>query len=179
MTLVLLEVVAQWFYHQAMKWGSLSLVKPFLSLTPITVLPTAYLLRGDVPSLESGLGVLMTCSGLWVLLSSRKQNAEKKVVEVNGPFIGPIACIIVTSLLWAVTTTLQKTGAQLAGVSFFGFCYTVGIVTLILAYHLVRGIPVKQIFQKDEMRILVPIGLFAGLSSGPDPKFLTQNLYNY
>lgn len=164
--LVFLEVISQFCYHQAIKQGSLSLVKPFLSLTPMAILPVAYVLRGEIPTFWSSVGVILTCIGLWVLVAKPEPKEEKKEMrKAKKATNRPVVFITVTSLLWAFTTTLQKTGAELAGVPLFGFCYALGVVLVILLYHGLRKISIRQLFDWDEMKILFPIGLFAGLSS--------------
>lgn len=172
--LVSIEIAGQYLYHQSIKFGSLSLVKPFSSTTPVLIIPMAYLLRGELPNFYGMAGVLCIAASLAILIieqAKRRPNTQPK--QDNTSNRTGILFMLGAAALWSITSTLQKTGPELleggtliARIIFFGFWYLGGVAAVLFVYHaLWIKIPMSDFFRKENRRFLIPIGIFASLSS--------------
>lgn len=161
--LVVLEVVSQWTFHQSIKISALSLVLPFQNLTPIFIIPVNFFVFRELPSAIGFWGILISTAGLFLLfknkpaVSSHKNFCKKK--------LGGIGLMVVTSILWAFTTTLQKAGIQFAGVSLFGVVYIGGVVAVMLGYHLARRISLAGLLKVQNSHLFLSIGFLSGFST--------------
>jgi drug/metabolite transporter (DMT)-like permease len=155
--------MSQWTYHQSIKRSPLSLVIPFQSITPIIILPIAYVLLGKVPSTLAVVGIFTSTAGLFFLHLETKAGRTTFKLSVFKD-IG-VWYMIATAIMWAGTTTLQKIGAENAGVPLFGLFYIGGVGCIMIGFHLWQKIPMTALFTKTERRMLFPIGFWAGLSS--------------
>lgn len=165
-TLVVLEVVSQWTFHQSIKLAPLSEVMPFQTLTPIFIVPINFLLTHQIPSLRGMIGIGVNTLSLFFLYRVSKKSDVSVGLKMNGGReIGGIGLMIVTAILWSVTTTLQKIGVQYAGVALFGIFYIGGVTLVIYIYHCVKHIPLNSLWKKEMQRSFVPIGVFAGLAT--------------
>lgn len=161
--LIFLEVISQWTYHQSIKRSPLSLVMPFQSITPIIILPIAYIFLGKAPSTLAMVGIFMSAAGLFFLHLETKEGVT--AFQLSTLKDAGVWYMIATAVMWAGTTTLQKIGAENAGVSLFGLFYIGGVGLAMMGYHLVRKVPMTALFTRSEQRKLFPIGFWAGLSS--------------
>jgi drug/metabolite transporter (DMT)-like permease len=161
--LVILEVASQWTYHQSIKRSPLSLVMPFQSITPIIILPFAYVLLGTVPSVLAIVGIFISTIGLFLLFLETKGAAS--VFRFSTLKDLGVWYMIATAIMWAGTTTLQKIGAENAGVSLFGLFYIGGVTCVMIGFHLTRKVPMTALCTKRDGGVLFLIGFWAGLSS--------------
>lgn len=165
-TLVTLEVVSQWTFHQSIKLAPLSEVMPFQTLTPIFIIPINFVLTHQGLSARGMIGVGINTLGLFFLYRVSKKKEVGTGLKMNGGReIGGIGLMIVTAILWSVTTTLQKIGAQYAGVALFGIFYIGGVTLIMLIYHLVKRVSLRAIWKKEVQKSFLPIGIFAGLAT--------------
>lgn len=161
--LIILEVASQWTFHQSIKISSLSLVMPFQNLTPLFIIPINFLIFHKLPSTMGFMGILISTMGLFLLFKKQPKLPQNK--KGDNKKLGGVGLMIITSVLWALTTTLQKIGIQFAGVSLFGVLYIGGVVILMLIYHWVKRISLRSFFEMKNFHVFLPIGIFAGLST--------------
>lgn len=62
-----LEVLAMWFYMQAIRTSPLSLTLPYLAFTPVFNVLTGYVLLGETVNKTGMAGILLVVAGAWLL----------------------------------------------------------------------------------------------------------------
>lgn len=160
-TLVSAEILSQVFFLQALKRSALSILMPFESFTPLFMLPLAYLFLNELPRPLGALGVIMIVAGLAILSvenSGKRVKFSANLLKDKG-----VRFMILTVILWAITSTLQKNGVKLAGVSFFGLCYIGGTALVLFLYHWISGDSVKHVFGLKGLNNLTAIGFWSGV----------------
>jgi drug/metabolite transporter (DMT)-like permease len=138
---VLLNVVANLTFLQAVKLSPLSVTIPLLSLTPVFTTLLGCLLLGERPSVVAGLGIALVVIGaFWLNLPSRKEE------EVAGkPFWRALLAqrgawwMAGTALLFSITIPLDKIAVGRATAPFHGLVLTAGIALGTLAVLLFQG----------------------------------------
>lgn len=102
-----LNVIGSITTLKAVKYGDLSLVWPLSSLTIPFLIITGLIISGELPNIYGLLWVLLIFFGTYFL----------QIAKSQGGFFGPIRAIfedkgakymIITSLLWSLTTPLDK-----------------------------------------------------------------------
>lgn len=102
-----LNVVGSITTLKAVKYGDLSLVWPLSSLTIPFLIITGLIISGELPNIYGLLWVLLIFFGTYFL----------QIAKSQGGFFGPIRAIfedkgakymIITSILWSLTTPLDK-----------------------------------------------------------------------
>lgn len=161
-SLVGLEVVSQWHYHQAIKRAPLSLLTPIQSLTPLLIIPTTLAIRGEMPSLSGLAAILLIVAGLAVAKFEKPE--EKRTTDAYRDPVRGARHMVNASILWALAATLQKSGTEHTDIAFFGLCYIGTTALVMLARHIGKRIPLAEIIRPQEAKHLVPIGFFAGFS---------------
>ena len=169
--MIILEVPSQWFYHQAIKTEQISLVMPLTALLPLFLF-TSFVFFGGWSWLGAA-GVLVVSFGVYFLEATKYLEAAKESFSFSNLF-GPVKAIIknkasrymlVTVLLWSVTTPLQKVAVDQSNVAFMGVCYLAGCSIMIIVYRLLARQSVARVVWPVGVLGLIPIGIFAGFGS--------------
>jgi len=129
--MVPLEIAAIILYVRAIKLSPLSLTIPFLAVSPVFIILTAFILLGELPDRSGILGILLIVIGAYLL----------NIRTTRGDLLGPFKAIrrergsifmIIVALIYSVTATLGKVAVQHSGPIFFGVFYPF-LLTLILS----------------------------------------------
>jgi drug/metabolite transporter (DMT)-like permease len=164
-------VPSQWFYHQAIKIEQISLVMPLTALLPL-LLFTSFVFFGGW-SWVGALGVLVVTSGVYFLEITKNFKTSKDKLSF-GNLLGPIKAIsknkasrymLVTVLLWSITTPLQKVAVGQSNIAFMGVCYLSGCSILIILQRIISRQSVAKVVLPAGVWRVIPVGLFAGLGS--------------
>ncbi len=136
---------------KAIKISDLSLVSPIFCFSPVIVLATAMFFLGEVPTLLSGLGVVLIVIGAITININKNHNPIKNMFKDKGQLL-----ILLCTILWAVSSNYYKIGMQESSPMFFILSVQV-FITLALLPFIINKIK----FSKE----LVVIGLLGGFGS--------------
>jgi len=123
---VLLITAVMWLYFRALQISPMSMCIPFLSFTPVFLIPTGFLILGEVPSPLKALGVALIVVGSLVM--HRRLFAEgllapvKAVLREKGS-----RYMLLVSLIFAITNPLDKKLVTMSDVFFEAFAYGIGL----------------------------------------------------
>jgi len=123
---VLMITAVMWLYFRALQISPMSMCIPFLSFTPVFLIPTGFLILGEVPSPLKALGVALIVVGSLVM--HRRLFAEgllapvKAVLREKGS-----RYMLLVSLIFAITNPLDKKLVTMSDVFFEAFAYGIGL----------------------------------------------------
>jgi uncharacterized membrane protein len=128
-TSILLNLVANVAYVEALRTGEISRTVPLLSLTPAFTAVFAIPVLGEVPAGREALGILLVVAGAWLL----------SVQRGGVPGGRPLALMLVVIAAWSAVLPLDKLGMELAGPAIHGLVLSAGIMAGVGAVLLGRG----------------------------------------
>lgn len=163
LVLLSLEIMATLFYMRGIEISPLSASLPFLSFTPIFVIFTGYFILGERISLPGFLGILLIVVGAYMIHLPRR---------VEG-FLGPVKgiwrergsfYILVTALIYGITSVLGKRGIMLSDPLFFASIYF-SLLSVVTPFVLLMIKPSMTVgvFLKQNSRGILLIGLTQAL----------------
>ena len=123
---VLLITAVMWLYFRALQISPMSMCIPFLSFTPVFLIPTGFIILGEIPSPHKALGVALIVVGSLVM--HRRLFAEgllapvKAVLREKGS-----RYMLLVSLIFAITNPLDKKLVTMSDVFFEAFAYGLGL----------------------------------------------------
>jgi drug/metabolite transporter (DMT)-like permease len=123
---VLMITAVMWLYFTALQVSPMSMCIPFLSFTPVFLIPTGFLILGEIPSPLKALGVLLIVVGSLVM--HRRLFAEglmapvKAVLREKGS-----RYMLLVSMIFAITNPLDKKLVTMSDVFFEAFAYGIGL----------------------------------------------------
>ena len=121
-----LITAVMWLYFRALQISPLSLCVPFLSFTPVFLIPTGFIILGEIPSPLKAVGVLLIVIGS--LAMHRRLFAEgwlapaKAVIRQKGS-----RYMLLVSLLFAITNPLDKKLVVMSDVFTEALIYGLGL----------------------------------------------------
>ncbi|MDI6759495.1 MAG: DMT family transporter [Candidatus Brocadiaceae bacterium] len=129
--LVPLEVTALILYQRAIKVSPLSLTLPFLSLTPVFLLLTSFLMLGERPDKSGMVGVVLVATGAYLLnvhLTKEGLLAPFRVIlREEGSLL-----MIIVALIYSITSNLGKVAIQHSSPLFFATTYPAMLAIVLL-----------------------------------------------
>src|SRR5271165_4665832 len=123
---VIMITAVMWLYFRALQISPMSMCIPFLSFTPVFLIPTGFIILGEVPSPLKAVGVLLIVVGS--LAMHRRLFAEgwlapaKAVIREKGS-----RYILLVSLIFAITNPLDKKLVVMSDVFTEALCYGLGL----------------------------------------------------
>lgn len=133
-----LNAAAVWLTYRALTETEISLAVPMLSLTPVFLVGTSYLLLGEVPGAGGAAGIVLVVAGSYVLGSGDGEGG------ILSPFRALLKCrgtamMAVVALIYSLTAVLDKV-LILQSDPFFGLGLDLlAIGVLFIALTLVTG----------------------------------------
>lgn len=126
-----MEITALILYQRAIKVSPLSLTLPFLSLTPVFLLGTSFLMLGERPDKSGMAGVMLVAAGAYLLnVHTTKEGLLapfKAVLREEGSLM-----MIVVALIYSVTSNLGKLAIQHSNPLFFAAVYPAMLAVVLL-----------------------------------------------
>ena len=116
-----------WLYFRALQVSPLSLCVPFLSFTPVFLIPTTFVILGEAPAMEKLLGVVLIVVGSLVM--------HRRLFAVS--WLAPVRAIVqekgsrymlAVSFLFAITNPLDKKLVLMSDVFTESAAYGLGLV---------------------------------------------------
>jgi len=167
---VSLITCVMWLYFRALQISPMSLCIPFLAFTPVFLIPSGYVMLGELPQPIKLLGVVLIVVGSLVM--HRKLFAEgwlapaKAVIREKGS-----RYMLMVSFLFSITNPLDKKLVVMSDVVTEACCYGLG---LCLSFFLMGKV------QKSDFRAAARSnGLWISLSGLSDAVSLLFQLASY
>ena len=117
-----LDIIAVLLYMKAIKVSPLSLTLPFLSLTPIFLIGTSYIILGEKPGKFGFIGIILVVIGAYLL----------NVHTISQGFLAPFRAIakekgsvlmIIIAFILSIGACLGKIAVQHSSPAFFSVIY--------------------------------------------------------
>lgn len=153
-----LEITALLLYMKAINISPLSLTLPFLSLTPVFLIGTSYIILGESPNKTGLLGILLVVIGAYLLnVHTIKQGflePLRAVVKERGSVL-----MIIVAFIFSVTSSFGKIAVQHSSPIFFSIFYS---ILLSVFLFLIVSFKTRHILSKIVSQPL--LFLFIGIS---------------
>ena len=155
-----LEIIAILLYIKAIRTSPLSLTLPFLSLTPVFLILTSYILLQEFPTAYGIIGIFLVAMGAYTI------NLKK----INGGFFGPFKAVfrekgsllmVIVAFIFSITANLGKI-AILHSNTLFYVVFSTLILIVILTLLFFRRLKKKLNLIKSNIKLLSMTGIFYG-----------------
>ena len=139
-----LDIIAVLLYMKAIKVSPLSLALPFLSLTPIFLIGTSYIILGEKPGKFGFIGIILVVIGAYLL----------NVHTISQGFLAPFRAIakekgsvlmIIVAFIFSIGACLGKIAVQHSSPEFFSVIY---IFLLSLVLFIIISLKSKHFLSK-------------------------------
>jgi len=151
-----LEITAIIFYMKGIQISPISLTVPFLSFTPVFIIFTGFLMLGEVPTLYGALGIVFVVAGAYILNIRNWRRGIlapfKAIFEEKGS-----VCLLVTALIYSITSVLGKKAILASDPIFFAGFYTPFIALFLLPIAIKKSNNIKKLVKKPGMLIVIGI----------------------
>jgi drug/metabolite transporter (DMT)-like permease len=143
-----LDIIAVLLYMKAIKVSPLSLTLPFLSLTPVFLIGTSYIILGERPDKSGFIGIILVVIGAYLL----------NVHTINQGLLAPLKAIskekgsvlmIIVAFIFSIGACLGKIAIQHSSPEFFSVIY---IFLLSLFLFIVISFKSKHLLSKSISR---------------------------
>ena len=143
-----LDIIAVLLYMKAIKVSPLSLTLPFLSLTPVFLIGTSYIILGERPGKFGFIGILLVVIGAYLL----------NVHTISQGFLAPFKAIakekgsvlmIIVAFIFSIGGCLGKIAVQHSSPEFFSVIY---IFLLSLVLFIIISLKSKHFLSKSISR---------------------------
>jgi drug/metabolite transporter (DMT)-like permease len=160
---LVLNIVANYAFVWSLSKAPLSLMIPYLSLTPVLTVGASALLLGERPTSIQTLGILLVVAGaLWLALRCAGATDSSSRREVLG---GSLAMALV-ALLWAITAPMDKIALRHATTSVHALVQTGGVSAALLGLIVYRGRGDELFELASRSKALAVATLFASVGLG-------------
>lgn len=153
-------------YSFALKTTDLSLAMPMLAFSPVITAVVSYFLTKDLPSPLGSVGVGLIIAGAYLLNLSASDRKKRDFIAPFRAIVDNkgVLAMLVIAVIWGVSSSLDQVAVRSSSPIFYSA--TVAIATSLLLTPFVlgaKGKELKNIFQANHLKKLVPIGILSGL----------------
>ena len=142
------DIIALLLYMKAIKISPLSLTLPFLSLTPVFLIGTSYIILGERPDKSGFMGIILVVIGAYLLnvhtIGRGLLEPFKAIAKEQGSVL-----MIIVAFIFSVGACIGKIAVQHSNPIFFSVIYS---FLLSLFLFLVISFRNKQFFSKVTSR---------------------------
>lgn len=117
-----LDVTAIILYIKAISISPLSLTIPFIALSPVFVIITAFVILGERPDISGLIGILLIVTGAYLLNVRATRHGVLGPIKAIRREKGSVLMIIV-AIIFSFTSTLGKVAVMHSSPLFFGAFY--------------------------------------------------------
>lgn len=155
-----LEIIALVLYIKALRISPLSLTLPFLSLTPVFLILSSYLILGERVSFQGSIGIIFITAGGYTLnlheLRRGISEPFKAITREKGSIL-----MIGVALIYSITSSLGKMAIEHSSALFFGITYFIAVTVIFAPIALWMGRTEKKTFisEKQFKGLMLP-GIF-------------------
>ena len=143
-----LDIIALLLYMKAIKVSPLSLTLPFLSLTPVFLIGTSYVILGEKPDKSGFIGIILVVIGAYLLnvhtISRGVFEPFKAIAKEQGSVL-----MIVVAFVFSIGVCFGKIAVQHSNPAFFSVIY---IFLLSLFLFIVVSFKSKHFLSKSISR---------------------------
>lgn len=125
-----LEATAFYCYMKAIKVSPLSLTLPFLAFTPGFIIITGWIVLGEKINFSGFLGIILIITGAYSLNFSKTQDGLLAPLKAIFHEAGS-RLMLLTSFIYAFTSTVGKLAIIHSSPSFFGVVYMIALTFII------------------------------------------------
>jgi drug/metabolite transporter (DMT)-like permease len=122
--LIPLEITALLLYMKAISISPLSLTLPFLSLTPVFLIGTSYIILGESPDKTGLMGIILVVIGAYLLNVHTIKRGILEPLKAVGREKGSVLMIIV-AFIFSITANFGKIAVQHSSPIFFSVFYSI------------------------------------------------------
>ncbi len=144
LTAVPLDIIALLLYMKAIKVSPLSLTLPFLSLTPVFLIGTSYIILGERPDRSGFIGIGLVVIGAYLLnvhtVSKGLLEPFKAIAKEQGSVL-----MIIVAFVYSIGACIGKIAVQHSDPLFFSVVYS---FLLSLLFYLVVIFRTKHFYSK-------------------------------
>jgi len=144
-----LEIIALVLYIKALRISPLSLTLPFLSLTPVFLILSSYLILGERVSFQGSIGIIFITAGGYTLNLHELRRGIfepfKAITREKGSIL-----MIGVALIYSITSSLGKMAIEHSSALFFGITYFIAVTVIFAPIALWMGRTEKKIFISDK-----------------------------
>lgn len=161
-----LEILASIFYYRGLKLTDISLSVPFLALTPVFTIFTAFVLMGERVRPMGAVGILLISTGVYSLNLKEIKFGPAHPIKAIFRNKGSLYMTMV-ALIYSVTSSAAKMAMLQSSPETIPFIYNLSIglaMAPIIAYRLKRGYSRLNLGYKTVLPLLA-LGLLAAASS--------------
>ncbi len=167
------EAAASFFYMQALKTAPLSLCAPMLAFTPLFLILTGWLLLQESLTLWGSLGILSIVGGSYVVNLQELRQGWLAPVSALWRLPGP-RWMLLTAVLYAVTSALGKLAVLASSPMFFGLLYPTVLSGVMAGVYPWSSRPGRQLLARPGLGLILGICLavsilchFHGIQQAP------------
>ena len=142
--LIPLDIIALLLYVRAISISPLSLTLPFLSLTPVFVIGTSYIILGERPDRTGFVGIFLVAIGAYLLNVHTIKRGLLEPLKVIAKEKGSVLMIIVAFIL-SISLNLAKIVIQHSSPMFFSISYPCMLSIVLFA---IISFKTKNIYSK-------------------------------
>ncbi len=117
-----LDVAAIILYVKAINLSPLSMTIPFIALSPVFVIITAFVILGELPDISGLIGILLIVTGAYLLNVRATRHGVLGPIKAIRKEKGSVLMIIV-AFIYSFTSTLGKVAVLHSSPLFFGAFY--------------------------------------------------------
>jgi len=121
--LIPLDIIALLLYIKAISISPLSLTLPFLSLTPVFLIGTSYIILGESPDKTGLMGIILVVIGAYLLNVHTIKRGILEPLKAVGKEKGSVLMIIV-AFIFSITSNFGKVAVQHSSPIFFSVFYS-------------------------------------------------------
>ncbi|MBI1912970.1 MAG: EamA family transporter [Deltaproteobacteria bacterium] len=151
--LIPLEIIALMLYIKAIRLSPLSLSIPFLALSPVFIIFTAFLFLGEWPSIYGLIGIILITFGAYMLNAASSEKGLlgplKAITKEPGSML-----MIAVAFIYSITSTLGKIAIQHSSPIFFGSFYPF-LLTIVLTVMIISKGRLPLVFSKPGQFLLI------------------------
>jgi drug/metabolite transporter (DMT)-like permease len=157
------SVLANWLawglFFRALQVSALAHTMPFTAFTPVFLIPVAYVLLDELPSITGLAGILLIIAGAYGIhmSSGRLLDPFRLLFRNRGT-----RWILIAALIWSVSATVDKVGVLASSQLFYAFILNLCLSLVYLPY-LVRYQSRSTLAAWDNWKRLFLFGLVMGL----------------
>jgi uncharacterized membrane protein len=139
-----LDIIALLLYMKAIKISPLSLTLPFLSLTPVFLIGTSYIILGERPDSSGFIGIVLVVIGAYLLnvhtISKGLLEPFKAIAKEQGSIL-----MIIVAFVFSIGACIGKIAVQHSDPLFFSVVYS---FLLSFFFYLVISFRTKHFYSK-------------------------------
>lgn len=139
-----LDIIALLLYMKAIKLSPLSLTLPFLSLTPVFLIGTSYIILGEKPDRSGLIGIVLVVIGAYLLnvhtISKGLLEPFKAIVKEKGSVL-----MVIVAFVFSIGACVGKIAVQHSDPLFFSVVYS---FLLTFIFYLVISFRTKNLYSK-------------------------------